>query len=83
MKNTASPAATFVAEPAAAAAQMVVKVKEPIVAEYRYLRPELLLFTYLHLAVDRRLTHALVENKVTAIAYETVQTADGKLLLSR
>jgi len=63
------------------AAQMVVKVKEPIEAEYRYLRPNLLLFTYLHLAADRRLTHALLENKVTAIAYETVQTADGKLPL--
>ena len=63
------------------AAQMVVKVKEPIEAEYRHLRPDLLLFTYLHLAADRRLTHALVENKVTGIAYETVQTADGKLPL--
>jgi len=72
----------IVAEPAAAwAAQMVVKVKEPIEAEYRYLRADLLLFTYLHLAADRRLTNALVENKVTAIAYETVQTADGKLPL--
>lgn len=72
----------IVAEPAAAwSAHMVVKVKEPIEAEYRYLRPDQLLFTYLHLAADRRLTHALVENKVTAIAYETVQTADGKLPL--
>lgn len=62
-------------------AQMVVKVKEPIEPEYRHLRENLLLFTYLHLAADRRLTHKLLETRVTAIAYETVQTADGRLPL--
>lgn len=55
------------------AANMVVKVKEPIEPEYKYLRPELLLFTYLHLAADKTLTEKLVETGTTAIAYETVQ----------
>ncbi len=54
-------------------AEMVVKVKEPVPAEYSYLRPGLLLFTYLHLAADRALTQALLERQVTGIAYETVQ----------
>lgn len=63
------------------AAEMVVKVKEPIPAEYHYLRADHLLFTYLHLAADRRLTEALLESGVTAIAYETVQTDEGKLPL--
>ncbi|MCX6040578.1 MAG: alanine dehydrogenase [Caldilinea sp.] len=62
-------------------ADLVVKVKEPIESEYRCLRPDLLLFTYLHLAADLRLTQVLLERKVTALAYETVQTADGKLPL--
>lgn len=62
-------------------AQMVVKVKEPIAAEYAYLRPDLLLFTYLHLAADRALTERLLAAGATAVAYETVQTADGKLPL--
>jgi alanine dehydrogenase len=63
------------------AAELVVKVKEPIESEYRYLREGLILFTYLHLAADRMLTDALLESGVTAIAYETVQTEDGKLPL--
>lgn len=63
------------------AAQMVVKVKEPTAAEYRYLRQDMILFTYLHLASDEPLTHALLENGVTGIAYETVQTEGGKLPL--
>ena len=54
-------------------ARMVIKVKEPIAAEYGYLRPDLLLFTYLHLAADRKLTEELVKTKTTGIAYETVQ----------
>jgi alanine dehydrogenase len=62
-------------------AQMVIKVKEPIAPEYRYLREGLILFTYLHLAADRALTDALLASGVTAIAYETVQTEDGKLPL--
>ena len=63
------------------AAEMVVKVKEPIASEYQYLRPDLILFTYLHLAADRELTLALLESGTTGIAYETVQTEDGKLPL--
>ena len=62
-------------------AEMVVKVKEPVPSEYGYLRPDQILFTYLHLAADRRQTDALLDSGVTAIAYETVQTADGKLPL--
>lgn len=63
------------------AADMVVKVKEPIPSEYKYLRSDLILFTYLHLAADRRLTEVLLESGATGIAYETVQTHDGKLPL--
>ena len=54
------------------ACEMVIKVKEPIAEEYGYLRPGLLLFTYLHLAADRPLTEALLASRTTAIAYETV-----------
>lgn len=63
------------------AADMVVKVKEPVEAEYRHLRDGLLLFTYLHLAADRPLTEALMASGTTSIAYETVQLADGSLPL--
>ncbi|MHB9134521.1 MAG: alanine dehydrogenase [Armatimonadota bacterium] len=52
---------------------LVLKVKEPTPAEYRFLRADLLLFTYLHLAADRPLTEALLAAKTTAIAYETVE----------
>lgn len=62
-------------------ADMVVKVKEPLPREYPFLRPGLLLFTYLHLAAERELTEALVAQRVTAIAYETVQRGDGSLPL--
>ncbi|MDQ0427388.1 alanine dehydrogenase [Planomicrobium stackebrandtii] len=54
------------------AAEMVMKVKEPVSSEYHYFREDLLLFTYLHLAAEPALTQALVDNKVTAVAYETV-----------
>ena len=66
---------------AAWATQMVVKVKEPIASEYHYLRRDLILFTYLHLASDRPLTDALLASGATGIAYETVQTASGQLPL--
>jgi alanine dehydrogenase len=62
-------------------ANMVVKVKEPVPAEYGFLRDDLLLFTYLHLAAEETLTHALLECGVTAIAYETVEAPDGSLPL--
>ncbi|MFE2188099.1 alanine dehydrogenase [Streptomyces sp. NPDC059455] len=64
-----------------AAAELLVKVKEPIAAEYGYLREGLTLFTYLHLAADRPLTEALISAGTTAVAYETVQTADRALPL--
>lgn len=63
------------------AAQMVVKVKEPIASEYEFLRPDLLLFTYLHLAANRPLTDALLSSGTIGIAYETVQLDDGSLPL--
>ena len=62
-------------------AEMVVKVKEPIASEYPYLRKDLLLFTYLHLAADEKLTDALLSAGTTGIAYETVQLPNGTLPL--
>lgn len=62
---------------------MVVKVKEPLEPEFRFLRPNLTLFTYLHLAAEKRLTEILIEQKVTGIAYETIQESDGSLPLLR
>lgn len=62
-------------------AELVVKVKEPIESEYCLLRPDLLLFTYLHLASNQALTHALLNAGTTAVAYETVQTVSGQLPL--
>lgn len=53
-------------------ADMILKVKEPLESEYKYFRKGLIIFTYLHLAAEPALTKALVENEVTAIAYETV-----------
>ncbi|MCI2959443.1 alanine dehydrogenase [Agromyces atrinae] len=63
------------------AAALVLKVKEPIAAEYRFLRPDLVLFTYLHLAADEALTRALLAAGTTSIAYETVQLPDRSLPL--
>jgi alanine dehydrogenase len=57
--------------------ELVVKVKEPLPAEYAFLRGDLVLFTYLHLAADRTLTERLLESGVTAIAYETVEIVTG------
>src|SRR6185295_19986382 len=62
-------------------AEMVMKVKEPLPSEYRYLRSDLILFTYLHLASSRSLTRALMRSGVTGIAYETIQLEDGSLPL--
>lgn len=61
--------------------ELVVKVKEPLTAEYKFLQKEQLLFTYLHLAADRSLTEHLIDCGVTAIAYETVEMPDRKLPL--
>lgn len=62
-------------------ADLVVKVKEPVAGEFDLLRPGLVLFAYLHLAAARELALALLARRVTAIAYETVETADGSLPL--
>jgi alanine dehydrogenase len=61
--------------------QMVVKVKEPLPAEYDLLHAELILFTYLHLAADQALTEALIRSGATCIAYETVELPNGSLPL--
>lgn len=62
-------------------ADMVVKVKEPLPSEYQYFRDGLILYTYLHLAPEPELTQALMDNKVVAIAYETIQLENGSLPL--
>ncbi len=62
-------------------ADMVVKVKEPLPEEYEYLKEDQILFTYLHLAAVPELTKVLMEKRVVAIAYETVQLEDGSLPL--
>ena len=63
------------------AAEMVMKVKEPLAEEYALLRRGQIVFTYFHFAASRELTDAVIESGVVAIAYETVQTADGQLPL--
>ena len=62
-------------------ADLVVKVKEPQEHEFGFLRPGLVLFTYLHLAAYPRVAHELLARGVTGIAYETVQRGDGSLPL--
>ena len=61
--------------------EMIVKVKEPLPEEYPLLRENQILYTYLHLAADERLTKALMERKIVGIAYETIQLSDGSLPL--
>ncbi|MGB3138948.1 MAG: alanine dehydrogenase [Nodosilinea sp.] len=63
------------------AQEMVIKVKEPQPGEYVFFRPDLILFTYLHLAAERALTEALLRSGINAIAYETVTAPDGRLPL--
>jgi len=69
------------AEAVWADADMIVKVKEPLPAEFAHLRPGLILFTYLHLAADEILTRTLLAHGVRAIGYETIQLDDGSLPL--
>ena len=64
-----------------AAAELVLKVKEPVAEEYGRMRKDHVLFTYLHLAADKAGTDALLAAGTTAIAYETVQLPDGTLPL--
>jgi alanine dehydrogenase len=61
--------------------ELILKVKEPIAIEYDSMRPGQVLFTYLHLAASRDCTRALLNRKVTGIAYETVQLSNGALPL--
>jgi len=62
-------------------AEMILKVKEPIAEEYPRIREGQVVFTYLHLAASRECTDALLNSGATAIAYETVELADGSLPL--
>ena len=60
---------------------LLLKVKEPITAEYKRIREGQILFTYLHIAADEPLTRALADSGITAVAYETVETVDHRLPL--
>ena len=62
-------------------ADMIMKVKEPLAPEYSLLREGQVVFTYFHFAASEELTRAMMDAKIVAIAYETVQTADGQLPL--
>ena len=73
--------ARLVSREEAWAAHLVVKVKEPQPEEFDFLRPDLVLFTYLHLAAYPEVGEALLEAGTTAVAYETVQLEDGSLPL--
>lgn len=64
-----------------AIAEMIVKVKEPIVPEYKLIKKGQLLFTYFHFASDKELTHAMIANKSICLAYETVEKPDHSLPL--
>mgnify|MGYP001592254397 FL=1 len=62
-------------------AEMVVKVKEPLHQEFDYLRKDLILFTYLHLAAEEKVTKVLLEKGTAGVAYETIELEDGSLPL--
>lgn len=64
-------------------AEMIVKVKEPIAPEYERMQPNQIIYTYFHLAAVPELAKVLVEKKVAAVAYETIQPEDGSLPLLR
>ena len=64
-------------------ADMIIKVKEPLAEEFDLLRPNQILYTFLHLAAAKPLTMALLKNKVTAIAYETIKDKNGRLPVLR
>lgn len=64
-----------------AAAEMIIKVKEPIEPEYKLIKKDQLLFTYFHFASDEELTKAMIESGAVCLAYETVQTPDRRLPL--
>lgn len=62
-------------------ADMIVKVKEPVDAEYKRMKDGQILFTYLHLAADKALTQIMLDSRVIGVAYETIQNEDGSLPL--
>ncbi len=64
-----------------ASAEMIIKVKEPVAAEYTRIQPKQTLFTYFHLAAVPELAPVLLEQRVTAVAYETIQLPSGRLPL--
>ncbi|MBS3808589.1 MAG: alanine dehydrogenase [Desulfobacterales bacterium] len=61
--------------------EMVMHVKEPLPAEYKWIREGQIIFTYLHLVTSKELTQALIESRAVCIAYETIQLSDGSLPL--
>jgi alanine dehydrogenase len=79
--NYSEAGADIVSAADAWAAELVVKVKEPQPSEYQHLRPDLTLFTYLHLAASEDLTREMMARGLTGIAYETVELANGQLPL--
>ena len=62
-------------------AEIIMKIKEPQAHEYQFFRPNQIIYTYLHLAAQLRLTEVLLEKRVTSIAYETIELDDGTLPL--
>ena len=62
-------------------ADMIIKVKEPQPCEYGFLREAQIVFTYFHFAASMELTRAVIKSKCVAIAYETIETPDGRLPL--
>src|SRR5437588_4676703 len=60
---------------------MIIKVKEPISSEYPLMKEGQTIYTYFHLAADKPLSKALLDRKIAAVAYETIQTEDGQLPL--
>jgi alanine dehydrogenase len=64
-----------------AKADMIIKVKEPVAAEYGLMKEGQTIYTYFHLAADKPLSKALIDRKIAAVAYETIQTDDGQLPL--
>ncbi|MEX0791213.1 MAG: alanine dehydrogenase, partial [Actinomycetota bacterium] len=64
-----------------ARSDMILKVKEPVPAEFHRMRAGQILFTYLHLAASREVTQAMLDSGIAGVAYETVQDSQGRLPL--
>jgi len=62
-------------------AEMIIKVKEPLKEEYEFVQEKHILFTYFHFASSEELTKAMIKSKAVCIAYETIETLDGRLPL--